>query len=151
MSTFRELGSHITANWGEKFRNLAPNNCKLGPILSQSTISFELHAKMAEEIDVEKCNLRNFRRSVTLTLDQVKGFAHAASFAAAQRCLRFLVSLKIVCGENADFHPQRHPHFTGCKICTSADPHITAAFTGYPTGKALILVPCYLSCLFQGI
>jgi len=27
---------------------------------------------MAEEIDVEKCNFWNFRRSVTMTFDQVK-------------------------------------------------------------------------------
>jgi len=27
---------------------------------------------MAEDIDVEKCNFRKLRRSVTLTLDQVK-------------------------------------------------------------------------------
>ena len=32
------------------------------------TISFELHAEMAEEIDVEKCTFRNFGSSVTLTL-----------------------------------------------------------------------------------
>jgi len=32
------------------------------------TISFELRAKTAEEIDLEKCTFRNFRSSVTLTL-----------------------------------------------------------------------------------
>jgi len=31
-------------------------------------MSFELHAKSAEEIDLEKCNYSNFGRSVTLTL-----------------------------------------------------------------------------------
>jgi len=31
-------------------------------------ISFELHAKMAQEIDLEKCNFPNFRSSLTLTL-----------------------------------------------------------------------------------
>ena len=38
------------------------------------TISFELHAKTAEEIDLEKCNFCNFGRSVTLilTLDRVE-------------------------------------------------------------------------------
>ena len=40
------------------------------------TISFELHAEMAEEIDLEKCTFRNFGSSVTLTLtltlDRVK-------------------------------------------------------------------------------
>ena len=40
----------------------------VGPILSPSTISFELHAKMAEEIDLEKCNFHNFGSSETLTL-----------------------------------------------------------------------------------
>jgi len=30
--------------------------------------SFELHAKKTEEIDLEKCNFRNFGSSVTLTL-----------------------------------------------------------------------------------
>ena len=39
-----------------------------GPILLSPTIRFELHAKVAEEIDVEKCNFRNFGSSVTLTL-----------------------------------------------------------------------------------
>jgi len=42
------------------------------PCYHYQTISFELHAKMAEEIDVEKCNFRNFTSSVTLTLDRVK-------------------------------------------------------------------------------
>jgi len=31
-------------------------------------MSFELHAKTVEEIDLEKCNFRNFGRIVTLTL-----------------------------------------------------------------------------------
>jgi len=30
--------------------------CRPGPILSPSSISFELHAKVAEEIDLEKCS-----------------------------------------------------------------------------------------------
>jgi len=37
-----------------------------------TTISFELYAKTAEEIDLEKCNFRNFGSSVTLTLDRVE-------------------------------------------------------------------------------
>jgi len=49
-----------------KFTNRAPTSCSPGPILSPPTISFELHAKMAEEIDLEKCNFRNFWSSVTL-------------------------------------------------------------------------------------
>jgi len=56
---------------GEKFRNLAPKSCRLGAILLYSTISFELHAEMAE-IYVEKCNFHNFRNSETLTWSKVK-------------------------------------------------------------------------------
>jgi len=39
-----------------KFENRAVTGCRPGPILSTSTISFELHAKVAEEIDVETCS-----------------------------------------------------------------------------------------------
>ena len=51
-----------------KFKNRAPTSCSPGPILWPSTISFEFHAEMAEEIDLEKCTFRNFGSSVTLTL-----------------------------------------------------------------------------------
>jgi len=51
-----------------KFKNRAPIGCSPGPILWRPTISFELHAEMAEEIDLEKCTFRNFGSSVTLTL-----------------------------------------------------------------------------------
>jgi len=51
-----------------KFKNRALTSCSPGPILPPSTVSFELHAKTPEEIDVGKCNFRNFRSSVTLTL-----------------------------------------------------------------------------------
>jgi len=51
-----------------KFKNRAPTGYSPGPILWPATISFELHAKMAEEIDLEKCTFRNFGSSVTLTL-----------------------------------------------------------------------------------
>jgi len=33
-----------------------------GPILSMSSISFELHAKVAEEIDVETCSYRQLSK-----------------------------------------------------------------------------------------
>jgi len=39
-----------------KFENSALTSCRPGPILSMSTISFELHAKVAEEIDLEMCS-----------------------------------------------------------------------------------------------
>jgi len=51
-----------------KFKNWAPTGCSPGPILWPPTISFELYAKMVEEIDLEKCTFRNFGSSVTLTL-----------------------------------------------------------------------------------
>jgi len=57
---------------GRKLKNQAPTSCSPGPILSSSTISFELHTKTAEEINVEKCNFHNFGSSVTLTLDRVE-------------------------------------------------------------------------------
>ena len=53
---------------GRKFKNRAPTSCSPGPILWPPTISFEIHAEMAEEIDLEKCTFRNFGSSVTLTL-----------------------------------------------------------------------------------
>ena len=57
-----------------KFKNRALTSCSTGPILWPTTISFELHAKMAEEINLEKCTFRNFGSSVilTLTIDRVE-------------------------------------------------------------------------------
>jgi len=51
-----------------KFNNWAQKRCSPAPILSPSTISFELYAKTAEEIDLERWTILNFGRSVTLTL-----------------------------------------------------------------------------------
>jgi len=39
-----------------KFKNRAQKSCRPGPILSMSTVSFELHAKVAEEIHLEMCS-----------------------------------------------------------------------------------------------
>jgi len=39
-----------------KFKNRAPISCSPGPILWPPTIRFELHAKTAEEIDLEMCS-----------------------------------------------------------------------------------------------
>jgi len=67
----RNLNSHDSfPRW--KFKNRAPISCSPDPILWPSTISFELHAEMAEEIDLECAvmgNCRKFKCSVTLTLD----------------------------------------------------------------------------------
>ena len=56
----------------ERTKNRAQTSCSPGPILSPPCISFEIHAKTAEEIDPEKCTFRNFGSSVTLTLDRVE-------------------------------------------------------------------------------
>jgi len=40
-----------------KFENRAPTSSRPGPILSASTVSFELHPKVAE-IDLEMCSYR---------------------------------------------------------------------------------------------
>ena len=50
-----------------KLANWAPTSCRPGPILSLPSMNFELQAKTAEKIDIDKCNFRNFGRSVTLT------------------------------------------------------------------------------------
>jgi len=57
-----------------KFETLTQRSCRPGLILSPPIISFELHMKIADEIDLEKCNFRNFRSfmTLTLTLDRVE-------------------------------------------------------------------------------
>ena len=65
----------------QKFKNRAPTNYSPGPILWPPIISFELHAKMAEEIDVEKCTFRNFGSSVTLTLTlEIRSRSHWCAY-----------------------------------------------------------------------
>jgi len=39
-----------------KFENQALTSCRWGPIRSMTIVSFELHAKVAEEIDLEMCS-----------------------------------------------------------------------------------------------
>jgi len=67
MDTGRSLNSRDSFP-RRKFKNWAPTSCSPGPILWPPTISFEVHAKPAEEIDLEKCTFWNFGSSVTLTL-----------------------------------------------------------------------------------
>jgi len=52
ISTFREVSTPMSFP-RRKFKNRAPTNYRPGPILSPATISFELHAKVAEETDLE--------------------------------------------------------------------------------------------------
>jgi len=41
---------------GRRFENLAPTSCRPVAIVSLSTISFDVHAKVAEEINLEMCS-----------------------------------------------------------------------------------------------
>jgi len=59
IDTPRSLNSHDSFPI-RKFENRAPNSCRAGPILSLATISFELHANMAEKIDLEMCSYGQF-------------------------------------------------------------------------------------------
>jgi len=71
----RSLNSHDSFP-RRKFENWAPTSCRLGPIPSMSTITFELHAKVAE-IDPEMCSYGQLSEvqmdsDLYLTLDRVK-------------------------------------------------------------------------------
>jgi len=60
-----------------KFENWALTSCRSGPALSRPTISFELHAKMAEEIDLEMCSFHKFSEVQKLRdLDLGSGQGH---------------------------------------------------------------------------
>ena len=62
-----------------KFQNRAPTSCSPGPILWPPTISFELHAEMAEEIDLEMCSygqLSEVQMLCDLDLDLGSGQGH---------------------------------------------------------------------------
>jgi len=62
-----------------KFENRAPTGCRSGSILSTSTISFDLHAKVAEEIDLEVCSygqLSEVQMVRNLDLDLGSGQGH---------------------------------------------------------------------------
>jgi len=51
----RSLNSHDIFP-RRKFQNRAQTHYRPGPILSLPTVTFEFHAKMAEETDLDKCN-----------------------------------------------------------------------------------------------
>ena len=66
---------------GRKFKNRAPTSCSPVPILSPPTITFELHAKTAEEIDLEMCIYGQLSevqmvRDLDLDLDLGSGHGH---------------------------------------------------------------------------
>ena len=62
-----------------KFKNRAPTSCSPGPVLWPPTISFELNAEMAEEIDLEMCSygqLSEVQMVRDLDLDLGSGQGH---------------------------------------------------------------------------
>ena len=59
-----------------EFENRAPTSCRSGPILSPSTSSFELHVKVAEEIDLEMCSYAQVQMLRDLDLDIGSGQGH---------------------------------------------------------------------------
>jgi len=63
---------------GRKFENRTPTGYRPGPILWLSTMSFELHEKVAEEIDLELCSYGQFSevqmlRDLDLDLESGQG------------------------------------------------------------------------------
>ena len=67
---------------GRKFKNRARTSCSRGPVLSPPTITFELHAKVAEEIDVEMCSygqLSEVQMLRDLDLDLTSGRGHTGA------------------------------------------------------------------------
>ena len=99
-----------------KFKNRAPTSCSPGPILWPPTISFELHAKMAEETDLEKCTFRNFGSSVTLTLDRVE------------------VTLVCICGQGLTTHQIR---WKSEKLFVDGRTHLSSNLLGHRRGDDL--------------
>jgi len=64
---------------GRKFENRTPTSCIPRAIVSLSTISFDVRAKVAEEIDLEMCSygqLSEVQRVCDLDLDLVPGQSH---------------------------------------------------------------------------
>ena len=76
----RSLNSHDSfSRW--KFKNRAPTSCSAGPILWPLTISFDVHAKVAEEIDLEMSSYGQLSevqvlRDLDLDLDLELGQGH---------------------------------------------------------------------------
>jgi len=75
--TLCEVQTLVIAFLQKKFQNRAPKRCRPGVVLSPATISFELHAKVAEEIELEMCSCGQLSEvqmvcDLDLTLDRVK-------------------------------------------------------------------------------
>ena len=71
-----------------KFKNRAPTGYSPGPILWPPTIDFELHAEMAQEIDLEKCSygqLSEVQMLCDLDLDLGSGQGHVSIHSMLRR------------------------------------------------------------------
>ena len=119
MDIWRSLNSRDSFP-GRKFKNRAPASCSPGPVLSSLTITFELHAKTAEEIDLEKCTSRNFGSSVTLTLDRVE------------------VTLVCICGQGQPTHEIR---WKSEKFFVDVRTHLSSNLLGHRRGDDLKIRP----------
>ena len=105
-----------------KFKNRAPTR--------PPTISFELHAEMAEEIDLEKCTFRNFGSSVTLTLtlDRVE------------------VTLVCICGQGLPTHEIRwKSEKIFVDVRTDGRTHLSFNLLGHRRGDDLKIGECKVS------
>jgi len=126
MDIWRSLNSRDSFP-GRKFKNPALTSCSPGPVLSTPTIIFELHAKTAEETDLEKCTFRKFGSSVTLTLtlDRVE------------------VTLVCICGQGLPTHQIRWKSeklFVDVRtdVRTDGRTHLSSNLLGHRRGDDLI-------------
>ena len=75
---------------GRKFENRTPTSCRPGAIVSLSTISFDVHAKVAEEIDLELCSYEQLsevqmHRDLDLDLGSSQGHVNVYSICTTTR------------------------------------------------------------------
>jgi len=62
---------------GRKFENRTPTSCRPCAVVSLSTISFDVHAKVAEEIDLEMCSYEQLSEvQMVCDLDLGSGQGH---------------------------------------------------------------------------
>jgi len=75
---------------GRKFENRAPTSCRPRAIVSLSTISFDVHAKVAEEMDLEMCSYEQLSegqmlRDLDLDLGSSQGHVNLHSICMTTR------------------------------------------------------------------
>jgi len=95
-----------------KFENRPHTSYRPGPILSSATISFELHAKVAEEIDLEMCSygqLSDVQTVRDLDLDLGWGQRHITIYSTCRNTsLQSHVAVVVAKYGNLNFVKYRH-------------------------------------------